>query len=45
MATSITNKANIKPIPVDSYEISAADVVNFLQNELGFALTAYDFTR
>ena len=41
----ITNEANIKPIPVDLYNISAAEVVNHLQDKLGFALKGYDFTR
>lgn len=44
MANTVINKASIKPIPTDHYIISTNDVVNYLQNQLGFSI-GYDFTR
>ena len=43
MAT-VTNKANIQPIPCDRYVITASQVVKYLQDQLGFSV-GYDFTR
>lgn len=34
MSTAVTNKGNIKPIPVDLYKISAGDVKKFLEGEI-----------
>lgn len=44
MATAVTNKANIQPIPCDRYVITASQVVKYLQDQLGFNI-GYDFTR
>ena len=44
MNTSVTNKANIKPIPTDRYLITSSEVVKYLQDQLGFG-TICDFTR
>ena len=44
MNTSVTNKANIKPIPTDRYIITSSEVVKYLQDQLGFG-TICDFTR
>ena len=41
---TVTNKANIQPIPCDRYVITASQVVKYLQDQLGFAV-GYDFTR
>lgn len=38
------NKANIKPIPTERYNISTGDIVKYLQDQLGFGV-ACDFTR
>lgn len=38
------NKANIKPIPAETFMIGTNDVISYLQNELGFNVV-YDFTR
>lgn len=39
-----TNKAGIKRVPTDTFVISSNDVVNYLENQLGFSIIA-DFTR
>lgn len=38
------NKAGVKPIPRETYPISGSEVINHLQNLLGFEVD-YDFTR
>lgn len=43
-SATITNKANIQPIPTDRYVITSSDVVKYLQNQLGFTFIC-DFTR
>lgn len=40
----INNKAGIERVPTDTYIISSNDVVEYLQNQLGFTVIA-DFTR
>jgi len=45
MSNSTTNnKAGIKRVPIDLYRITPDDVVNYLQNQLGFSVVA-DFTK
>jgi hypothetical protein len=44
MATTVSNKAGIQPIPCDRYTITASQVVKYLQDQLGFNV-GYDFTR
>ena len=40
----VVNKAGIEPIPSDRYVISTAQVVQYLQDKLGFGF-GFDFTR
>ena len=42
--SNVTNKAMIQPIPTDVYIVSSNDVLNYLENQLGFKVGA-DFTR
>ena len=39
------NKANIQPIPTDVYRISSGQVIEYLQNQLGFCLAASEFIK
>lgn len=44
MSTNVINKAMIQPVPSDVYLVSSNDVLNYLENQLGFKVGA-DFTR
>lgn len=43
-SNTVINKAGIAPIPAKRYNISTGQVVQFLQDQLGFGF-GYDFTR
>lgn len=42
--TTVTNKANIQPMPTDRYIITTSDVTKYLQDQLGFGIVC-DYTR
>lgn len=40
MPTATNNNGNIKRLPINLYKVSAGDIINYLQNQLGFKVNA-----